>query len=142
MVALSYSSWSIPSFKWCDNISSPQASIISLPFSFIFFTPLFFNSLCYCVLLSLFGFHYVFFPFYVLHFRPSSSSKSPYNCVFSLPSRREPSHLLNHLVKFVSSDNLLWVSHHILLKKNIKKVKPIKICNPKINSYHLLNENS
>ena len=31
------------------------------------------------------------------------------------------------LVKFVSSGNLLWVSHHILLKiKTINKVQPIK----------------
>ena len=28
---------------------------------------------------------------------------------FSLPSKSEHSHLFNHLVKFVSSENLLWV---------------------------------
>jgi len=57
----------------------------------------------------------------------------------SLPFKSESSHLLNHLIKFDSSGNLLWVSHHILLKqKHINKVEPIKMCNPKINSHHVV----
>jgi len=64
-----------------------------------------------CITFLHFLCHCVFFFLCVFHSHPSSY-KSPYNCVFSLPSRSEPSHLLNHLVKFVSSGNLLWVSHH------------------------------
>ena len=45
--------------------------------------------------------------------------QSSYTCIFLLPSRSESSHLLNHLVKFVCSENLLWISHHIIDKNLI-----------------------
>jgi len=47
-------------------------------------------------------------------------------CVFLFACRSEPSLLINHLVKFVSSGNLLWIAHHILLKTKTQKVQPIK----------------
>ena len=91
--------------------------------------------LCSCISLYHSVFSLLPFIFYVLHFYPSSS-KSPYNCALFLPSKSEPSHLLNHLVEFVSNGNLLWVSHHILLKtKTHKQSATHKICNFKINSH-------
>jgi len=86
------------------------------------------HSSCHCVFFFLCAFHF-----------HSSSSKSPYNCVFSLPYRSEPSHLLNHSIKFVYSGNLLWVSHHILLKtKTHKQSTTHKMYNLKINSHQTL----
>ena len=107
--------------------SHPPSGMTPSPSSSAFF--LFTFSLLFLLLLSfhLFNsssFHLVI---YILcSLIPQSSSSSPYNCVFSLPSRSQPSHLLNHLVKFVSSEN----------PKFINKRATSKMCNPKINSHH------
>jgi len=62
----------------------------------------------------------------LFNFRTSSSS-SLYIVFFFLLSKSEHLHLLNHLVKFMSSGNLLWVSHYILLKiKTYKQSVTIK----------------
>jgi len=100
--------------KWRDH------TFIILSFSFL--SSFYFSfPLCSCVHLLLFSFHLLSFPYMLFNFAPHSSS-TPYNCVFSLFSRSEPLHLLNHVVKFLSSGNLLWVSHHIRLKiKNHKQ---------------------
>ena len=66
------------------------------------------------------------------------ASYSPCNCLFLLLLWSKHSHLLNHLVKFVSSGDLLRVFTIFLLKISIQvKCHTIKMNNPKINSLHL-----
>ena len=99
-------------------------------------------------------FIYVFLPFHIHHFSLfnlfftwlffftcslsliSLHHLSPYNCLFSLPLWSEPSHLLNHLVKFISSGNLLRVLTIIAKSKIINKEQPIKCDNLK--STHIM----
>ena len=129
---VSYYLWVL---SWVHNTSSDSSSPLILEYpllqvvwqlltihklslispSFLFFTMRHFHSLLWvCVLLFPFSVFILFsFPFMLVNSCTSSSSSSPpYIVFFSLPSISEPSHLLNHLVKFVSSGNLLWVCHH------------------------------
>ena len=113
VAALHHSSWSNPSSKWRDSL--PLLHKLSSPLhllSFVFFL---------CHLSFLFLYSHIFLLI-------SVSTLSSSSCVhlflqaiiifftivvFSfLPFRSELSHLLNHLVKSVSSGNFLWVSHH------------------------------
>jgi len=112
----------------CDHtLTIHKLSLISS--SFLFFTMHHFPSfLRSCVLLFPFFVSILFFfPFMLFNFHTLSSS-SLYIVFFLFSPRSEPSHLLNHLVKFVSSGNLLWVSHHTLLKTKSHKQSVIIKC--------------
>ena len=100
-----------------SGVTIPSSSYASLS-CHLFIFPLLYVLVS---ILFLFGFHLFYFPYMLFNF---ATIHQPHLilCVFPLLSRSEPSHLLNHLVKFMSSGNLLWVSHHILLKiKNHKQ---------------------
>jgi len=85
-----------------------------ISFSFLhlfhfFITPFIFVLLCsYFPPLSIRFPSCLYVSFHV-HLISALHHQSPYTCIFPLPSRSEPSHLLNHLVKFVSNRDLLWV---------------------------------
>ena len=121
---LPHSSWSsLPQVAWFTptspppHFSIPPLFFFSLDISIICVPPFIFSLPCYY--------------FRVNHYHHS-------NCVFLYLFWREPSHLLNHFVKFVSSDNLHWVSPYLVKSKIIIQVKSFKLCNFKINSHHLL----
>ena len=80
-------------------------------------------------------FYFNFRPYVILYLIPCSSS-SYYLCFFLLLFWREPSHLLNHLVKFVSSRNLHWVSPFIV-NHNLIQVKILKTCK-RLKSTHIM----
>ena len=84
----------------------------------------------YCLLIVLSSFTFGLYCFFILFlvFNFFQHHHLHTITVFSLLlSRREPSHLLNHLVKFVFSDNFLWAYHHILFNSKIlNKVQPLK----------------
>ena len=90
------------------------------PSSFIFYLRLLPFHTCLLLIFKLFFFFICSLSVTLLH------HLSPYNCLFSLPFWSEPSHLLNHLVKFVSSGNLLRVLTIIAKSKILKKEQPIK----------------
>ena len=76
-------------------------------------------------LVSIWQFYLVSFPCSLIPHLLASFS--PYNCLFLLLLWSEPSHLFNHLVKFVSSGNLLTVLTIFLLKNpNLSKVSQKK----------------
>ena len=93
--------------KWHDSYFHKHLLISSpLCFSFLFLTPFFltFTHLCLAFFIILCLFSCLLF----LHLHHHNH----HTCIFSLPSRSAPSHLLNHLVKFVSNENLLCAYHH------------------------------
>ena len=103
-----HSSWSLlPSSKWRDH----TFTIISFSFLSSFYFPF-----LYVLVFIFFYLVSIFFLSLIYSLIPHLFIINTYDRVFSLPSRTEPSHLLNHLVKFISSGNLLWVSHHICVK--------------------------
>jgi len=79
-------------------------------FIFLFFLP-FLTPFFHTFINFLFGF-LLHLMFLFMAFISTPSSYNHHICVFSLPSKSEPSHSLNYMVKFVPSGNLLWVSHH------------------------------
>ena len=126
-----YSSWNSLTLQVVWFLAPFFTSFLNLFIFFLFYLCHFHSFLCFCVLPFLFGFHLVSFHCMFFNFAPHHHQHHII-VFFFLPYRREPSHLLNHLVKFVSSNNLLWVSHHILLiSKCINKRVTHKICNPK-----------
>jgi len=66
------------------------------------------------------------------HFCNSSSIRV---CIFPFPLWREPSHLLNHLVKFVSNDDPHWVVTIIVNLISYLSETYKNMCNSQINSY-------
>ena len=108
----------------------PPFSVSSL---YLFIVFLLFLLLLPCAFLFLLKFLSIFFSFghSIFYALNSTASLWPYYCIFSLHS-----HLLNHLVKFVSSENLLRVLTIFSNPKLINKRETNKMCNPKINSHH------
>jgi len=117
----------------------PKLSLLRLTLHFrllssssLFLIALLIPPLCFPFLVPFLHFSFRFL-IYVLYYNFRNHYHHHLNFVFSLLSWREPSHLLNHLVKFVSSDNLHWVSPYPVKSKFIIQVNTSKMCNSKIN---------
>ena len=114
-------------FKWRLftthlGATNPPSGVIHFPFSIRFLHPFIFSLLCSSfappfipllyshALLLILVFTLLSSP--CIHLIPQAIIIFTIFGFFSLPSRSELSHLLNHLVKFMSGDNLVRVSHH------------------------------